>query len=590
MLQKASYSIFFCLLASLLFAQTKFELEIYRVDGQDLDKRYRIPASYKSVEKLQENLTDLLQVMRQDGYLTASLDSLFCDSSVARYTAFIFLGQQYQIESLENGNIEDEAWKKLGLHKFQSDLSLSKLEKIKAQVVKYYENNGYPYAEVWVDSFVLKDGMGTMQLFAVLNDQIVIDSVVVHGNTKTKSKFLQRYLGVSSGDLYHQGKINSIEQKLRQLPYLRSAQSPEIYFTPGEATLHVFLEKQRSNQFNLILGVLPNSELADKKLTITGEGKLHLLNSFGVGEEIFAEFRQLKPRTQNLDIAFAYPYFLNSPIGVFGSFNLYKNDSLFIDINTEVGVLYQFGGFNRLKFFYNNQSSNILNADTLAIKSSGILPNTLDIRNNTYGLALELQQLDYVLNPRKGYQFMLSGGVGLNRIKVNQSIASLIAFDGDPLQFQYDSLPLRRLNYSIALNFSQFIPIRRRSTLLLRNQSKFYLAQNILENEKYRIGGYRILRGFDEEAIYTPFYSIFTTEFRLLLSQNSYFNLFTDVGIVEDEQKGIGNIDIPVGFGLGVALETRGGIFSLSYALGRNLDNKVQVRNGKIHFGFVSLF
>jgi outer membrane protein assembly factor BamA len=111
-----------------------------------------------------------------------------------------------------------------------------------------------------------------------------------------------------------------------------------------------------------------------------------------------------------------------------------------------------------------------------------------------------------------------------------------------------------------------------------------------LENEKYRIGGYRMLRGFDEEAIYTPFYSIFTTEFRLLLSQNSYFNLFTDVGIVEDEQKGAGNIDVPVGFGIGVALETRGGIFSLSYALGRNLDNKIQVRNGKIHFGFVSLF
>ena len=106
----------------------------------------------------------------------------------------------------------------------------------------------------------------------------------------------------------------------------------------------------------------------------------------------------------------------------------------------------------------------------------------------------------------------------------------------------------------------------------------------------YRIGGYRLLRGFDEEAIYTPFYSIFTSEFRLLLSQNSYFNVFTDIGLVEDETKGAQSIDVPIGFGIGLALETRGGIFSLSYALGKNLDNKIEFRNGKIHFGFISLF
>ena len=590
MKRKLSYIVALCLWANLLFAQTSVELEVLYADSQALHKKYHIAGSFKSVLQLNESLEDLIHQLKKDGYLTASVDTLGCDSAMTKCVSTLFVGQKYSIESIENGNIEDVVWKKLGLHKLQPGVDLSQLEYIQASILNYYENNGFPYAQVWVDSLALQDGKGSMHLFVEPNDLITVDSLVVHGNTKTKSKFLQRYLGIESGDLFSQGKFDAIEQKLKQLPYFRSAQTPEIYFTPGEATLHVFLEKQRSNQFNLILGVLPNSELGDKKLTITGEGKLQLLNSFGVGEEIYAEFRQLKPRTQNLDIAFTYPYFLNSPIGVYGSFNLYKNDSLFIDVNTEVGILYQFGGFNRLKFFYDNQSSNILNVDSLSIKNSGVLPTTLDIRNNTYGIALELQQLDYVLNPRRGFQLHLSGGVGLNRIRVNQSIATLIAFDGNPLQFQYDSLPLKRLNYSLALNVSQFIPIRKKSTLLLRNQSKFYVAKNILENEKYRIGGYRMLRGFDEEAIYTPFYSIFTTEFRLLLSQNSYFNLFTDVGIVEDEQKGSGNIDIPVGFGVGVALETRGGIFSLSYALGRNLDNKIQVRNGKIHFGFVSLF
>ncbi|MFT5306311.1 MAG: outer membrane protein assembly factor BamA, partial [Chitinophagales bacterium] len=190
----------------------------------------------------------------------------------------------------------------------------------------------------------------------------------------------------------------------------------------------------------------------------------------------------------------------------------------------------------------------------------------------------------------KGFQLEWSGGVGLNKIKVNQSIASLIGFDGEPLQNKYDSLALKKINYALGFHLSQFIPIRKRGTFLLRNVSKLYIAKNILNNEKYRIGGYRLLRGFDEEAIYTPYYSIFTSEFRFLLSQNSFFNVFADIAIVEDEQKGPGNIDVPIGFGMGVALQTRGGIFSLSYALGKNLDNKIEFRNGKIHFGFISLF
>jgi outer membrane protein assembly factor BamA len=586
--RKFAYTIGFCLLSLFVFSQESVILNLSRVDGDGLPKKYKISDTYNSQTKLDIALEELVYKLRKSGYVTASLDTLLCDSIGCQ--AKVFVGQQFIIQRLENGNVSDEVWKKLGLAKSGSSISLNLLDKIEKEVLKHHENNGYPYAQVWVDSFELLGNGAKMTLFVDEKEAITIDSVVVHGDTKTKSRFLQRYLGIASGDDYSQQKLNSISQKLKQLSYLRTTKPAEVYFTPGKAEVHVFLEKQKSNQFNLILGVLPNTELVDKKVTITGDGKLQLLNSFGVGEEIYAEFRQLKPRTQNLDIAFAYPYLLNSPIGVFGDFNLYKNDSLFIDINTEVGLLYQFGGFNRLKFFYDNQSSNILNVDSLAIKSSGILPTTLDIRNNSYGLALELQQLDYVLNPRKGFQLEWSGGVGLNKIKVNQSIASLIGFDGEPLQNKYDSLALKKINYALGFHLSQFIPIRKRGTFLLRNVSKLYIAKNILNNEKYRIGGYRLLRGFDEEAIYTPYYSIFTSEFRFLLSQNSFFNVFADIAIVEDEQKGPGNIDVPIGFGMGVALQTRGGIFSLSYALGKNLDNKIEFRNGKIHFGFISLF
>jgi len=569
-------------------AQGPVSFKLTTLNGETLLKKHKLNQSYKNKGEVQEALSILLLKLQKEGYVTASVDSLICDS--LNCEAFLFLGNPYQLKKLSNGNLEEEAWDKLALKKVDKSFEINVIPKLEKRVLAYYENHGYPYAEIYLDAIALLEESFEASIFVKRHELIIVDTVIVHGDSKTKDKFLARYLGIQPGDEYNQSKFNAVSSKLQQLSYLKESKAPELFFTPGKVSLHVFLDKQKSNQFNLVLGVLPNPQVDGKKVTITGDGKLHLLNSFGVGEEIFAEFRQLKPRTQNLDISFAYPYFLNSAIGTYGSFNLYKNDSLFIEINTEAGLLYQFGGFNRLKFFYNNQTSNILDADTIAIKSSGLLPTTLDFRSNTYGAALELQNLDYVLNPRNGYILRVSGGVGLNKIKVNQRIATLQDSEGGLLQEQYDSLNLKKINYSFGFKISRFFPIKKRSTILLQNASKAYIAQNILSNEKFRIGGYQLLRGFDEEAIYTPYYSIFTGEFRFLLSKNSFISIFADVAIVENELKGPGYVDVPIGFGSGLALETKGGIFSLSYALGKNLDNKIQFRNGKIHFGYISLF
>jgi hypothetical protein len=44
------------------------------------------------------------------------------------------------------------------------------------------------------------------------------------------------------------------------------------------------------------------------------------------------------------------------------------------------------------------------------------------------------------------------------------------------------------------------------------------------------------------------------------------------------------------GVGVGLALETKSGLFSLAYAAGKNKDLPFNFRESKIHFGFVSLF
>jgi outer membrane protein assembly factor BamA len=575
-----------------LFGQGRITIELKEVDGLSLPSKIKYKKTADDYDSATEEMRQLLKKLYQLGYIEASVDSIQTDST-SFYRAHLSLGRQYSVSALQSGNLSKEIIAKTGFResKYEDEpFSFDEIQNQISKIVRYYENHGYPFAEVWLDSFQFDGSQIFSKVYAQPNEFIIIDSIVIHGSTNTKSRFLQNYLQISPGDPYDQSKITSIDRKLRQLPYLRLQKEVEVIFTPGYASIHLYLEKQRSNQFNFIIGVLPNNQLTDRKLTITGDGRLHLQNSFGVGEEIFAEFRQIRPLTQNLDLDFVYPYIANLPVGVGGSFNLYKNDTLFVNIDSEIGFMYQFGGMNYFRAFYHNQVSNVLNYDTASIRMSRELPQTIDVRNNRYGVGIFMQNLDYVLNPRAGYMIKTALSTGNKVIKKNPVVAALKDEDGREMEYLYEKFDLKSLAHGISLHIQYFLPVKSRSTVLFSNRSEAIVAKNIFINEKYRIGGSNILRGFDEESIFTPFYSLSTIEYRFLLSRNSYFNTFVDVAVVEDVRFGAGNIDVPFGFGTGVALETKGGIFSLAYALGKQLDNKLDFRNGKIHFGFVSIF
>jgi hypothetical protein len=48
--------------------------------------------------------------------------------------------------------------------------------------------------------------------------------------------------------------------------------------------------------------------------------------------------------------------------------------------------------------------------------------------------------------------------------------------------------------------------------------------------------------------------------------------------------------DKPYSVGLGMSFETKAGLFNISYAIGGRDSQRLQVRNSKIHFGYVNYF
>jgi hemolysin activation/secretion protein len=124
----------------------------------------------------------------------------------------------------------------------------------------------------------------------------------------------------------------------------------------------------------------------------------------------------------------------------------------------------------------------------------------------------------------------------------------------------------------------------------LGNKSAWIYSPDIFTNELFRIGGLKSLRGFDEESIYASSYSMGKVEWRYLVGENSFLFLFMNGAYYDNRSNKQYIHDTPYGFGTGINFDTKIGIMSLSYALGKQFDNPIYFRSAKVHFGIVNYF
>ena len=244
----------------------------------------------------------------------------------------------------------------------------------------------------------------------------------------------------------------------------------------------------------------------------------------------------------------------------------------------KIGIRYILKGNDYFKLFFHNKSSSLLSQ--AGFSTLTVLPSYADVSSQLYGIETYNANLDYLLNPRKGYQVKISGSLGNKTIKKNPQIDEKL----------YEDLDLKSTLYNAELNANYYFPITKRSIIKLATKNSYTFNENLFENELLRVGGLLTLRGFDEESIFASFYTIETLEYRYILEQNSYLYLFFDGAYYENDRIEKFVSDRPYGFGAGMSFETKAGIFSISYALGKQFNNPIKFSSAKIHFGFVNFF
>ena len=545
---------------------------------QPLLRRYKVRATVPDSLSALRQVRELVLALQGDAYLTASADDVRWTRDTVRVR--LYVGEQFRWARLRNGNLGDGLLTRAGYREKlfrQTPFVPADWAKLQERILVEAENQGFPFATVGLDSVQLSGRDIAGRVVLKRGPAVVFDSLQIVGTTKTKKRFLTKYLQIFPNQPFSQQRVAAAAQLLRQLPYLKLRAEPEIRFAKGRARVYLLLDDRPSNQFDAIVGILPNANAAKTGVQFTGDVTINLRNIKGGGKQAGLQFRKTDALSQLLDLQYVHPNFFGTPLEVAGTFNLYKQTEAFTTIRPRLQVTYPTAQAGRISFFAEQRSSFL---DSL--KNKTVLPENLDSQYNSYGLGYAWNSLDDLFFPHRGYLLNAQGAVGTKTISKNSQLRPEL----------YNGLPLRTTQYSLGLRAERYFPVKRAGVLLLRLRGEGLFSPRLFANDLFRLGGLNSLRGFNENQFYTSSYAVATAEFRQFIGADSYVFLFVDQAYTRHDVAADRYTDQPTGTGAGLSFRTAAGLFQFVYSVGQSgyANQSFGLKTSKIHFGLTSRF
>ncbi len=584
------------LLASFLPAHAQFALRVDLITTDSLLKpaSVGIPSNFKDRATCTEYIYKLTDLLRNKGFTAASIDSVKFDSTSAYLQ--LYLGEKFTWSAIRTRPADQPLLNAAGwsTKKLQGRAAMPEhFQSEELLLLNYLENNGYPFAKISLDSVVIHQGAIQGVLNIEKGPLYKIDSIHIIGSAKISVDFMERYLGIPEGSIYKKDRLLMISRRIQELPFVQEERTWNVNMMGTGSVLNLYLKPKRSSQVDILIGLLPNNdELQSGKLLVTGAATVVLRNPFGNGESLGLDWQQLQPKSPRLNINFQQPYIFHSPYGVNLAFALYKKDSSYINTDGLLGIQFNASMNKKASLFIQTAGCTVLNIDTALIISTKQLPQVADVSTLSLGATYEFNNTNYRFNAIRGNEFYFIGSAGTKRLKKNSQIIRLIdendpSFDYGSL---YDTIKLSTYQFRMSMSGAHYFPLSRASTIRFALNAAWYQSPKIFRNELFQIGGYKLLRGFNEESILASEYVVSSLEYRYLIGMNSFLFSFVDGGWAKNEVPGYASNSFYMGIGVGLAFETKAGIFNMSYAVGKQGADPFEFRQAKIHLGYVNFF
>ena len=223
------------------------KLSIHGIDDFRINYASVVSDSAEGIAEGQKVLKQLYEA----SYLGATVDSIWMNESTLNFN--LAVGEQYNWINLSKGNLDEELVSKIDINSrlfLNRPFNSKQLSNLFRRSIQYFENNGYPFATIKLDSIILSENHEiSASLVVTKNQYYKIDSILIKGNSGINRRFVLNYLGLEVGSPYNEEKIFNISTRLREIPFIAESKEFEVQYFEEGVKIILHLERKKSQSF-----------------------------------------------------------------------------------------------------------------------------------------------------------------------------------------------------------------------------------------------------------------------------------------------------------------------------------------------------
>ena len=490
------YILFFSITVNQVFSQDKkLEIRINKTDETGFDELKEEKLVLPHKDSVYQVLDRFKKRMALAGYLSPATDSIITRDSII--FAYISPGAKVEIINIDFSEITrsillEKDLKPLLKGSRDSIISIpfGELPEFMNSLVNLFELRGNSFVQFNLKNIELKNGEAYAKLKTDLNQSRRIDKVIVKGYENFPKNYLHHELGLREGDIFNRDKIDNASRAVNNLTFAQEIKPPEILFTKDSTIVYLYLKKKKSNQFDGIIGFASKEE--GDGIFFNGYLDLSVNNIFNSGETIALFWKSNGNERQRFFLQANLPFLFNLPLTPKINFEIYRQDSTFSNVKTELSLAYATRNKGSIEGRFETENSSDL--------SNGISSGVASFSNLFLGLS---------------YNYKLLTSDALFPVNFYLGLSALLG------SRKNDKENTNQAKFGLEAYYLYSIDAK--NHIFLRNISGLLNSEDYLENELFRGGGIYNLRGVNEESIFASSFTVFNLEYRYKPNPGSYF-------------------------------------------------------------------
>ena len=498
-----------------------------------------------------KEITNIHNKLKKEGYFITTIDTIV--KSEEKYTAYFTLGRK-------TDNIIIMIPHKLKIRNLEMRgdsirIKTKEFENFKNLLLTDLDTKGNSFSEIkFTKPTYVKDTL-VLQLKIIESLKRNIDKVLVKGYDEFPEKFIKRFYKINKQTIFSKKRLEEVSQLTKNLDFVREKKEPEVLFKKDSTHIYLFLNKLETSSFDGIVNFASKED--GQGLLLNGNLDLKLTNILNTGENFELFWNKVAQEKSEFKINAVIPYIYHSFLSAEIGFNLYRQDSTFLNTSFNLKTEYDLSRRSKASLAYSNERSSYLLSTT---------ENNLDSYSNYFiGSGYQLKNISNTDLYKNDFGLELYASFGKRK-------TTLI----DVNQFKLKLLTLINLKTS------------QRSYLNIKTESQMLFSNNYLVNELYRIGGANSIRGLNEQSIYTNRFLYTNIEYRFLTSVVSYLYSITDIGFYNESIST--KTRNALGLGGGYRFKLNNNFIDLGYVVGSYSDSEMNLNNSKLIVKWTSFF